>query len=183
MRNMVFSTNITVDGFCDHTYGAPDDELMAYFTSLIKEAGLLVYGRITYELMVPYWPDVAKAQSGTEAENLFAQALTDMDKVVFSRTLEKVEGNTRILRGNLKEEMLKLKSQPGKNISVGGVDLPSQLMALGLIDEFHFIVNPLLAGKGRRLLENLPLPELVKLKLVETRRFESGSVALHYVKQ
>jgi dihydrofolate reductase len=182
MSNVVYSTNITIDGFCDHTYFMPDEELMAYFTSLIQDAGLLVYGRITYQLMVPYWPDVAKDRSGTKEENEFAQALTDTGKVVFSRTLTHAEGNTKIISGNLEEEILKLKHQPGKNISVGGVDLASQLIALGLVDEFHFVVHPVIAGKGRRLLEAISLPEQLNLKLVASRTFKSGAVALHYVK-
>ena len=183
MRNVVYSTNITIDGYCDHTLFMPDEELMAYFTGLIQDADLLVYGRITYQLMVPYWPDVAKAQSGTKAENEFAQALTDTHKVVFSRTLEHAEGNTQIIGGNLEDEIRKLKQQPGKKISVGGVDLPSQLMAQGLIDEFHFVVHPVIAGKGRRLLEATNLPEQLNLKLIESRIFKSGATGLHYLKQ
>lgn len=183
MRNIVYSTNITIDGFCDHSYFMPDEELMAYFTQLIQDAGLLVYGRTTYELMVPYWPDVAKARSGTKAENEFAQALTDTDKIVFSRTLQKVEGNTRIISGNLEDEIRKLKQQPGKSISVGGVDLPSQLMALGLVDEFHFVVHPIIAGRGRRLLEDFNLPAKLNLELNESTIFKSGVVAHYYLRR
>ncbi|MBS1587565.1 MAG: dihydrofolate reductase family protein [Bacteroidetes bacterium] len=182
MRNIVYATNITIDGFCDHNYFMPDEELMVYFAQLIQDAGLLVYGRTTYELMVPYWPDVAKTRSGTQAENEFAQALTDTDKIVFSRTLEQAEGNTRIMRGNLEDEIVKLKLQAGKSISVGGVDLPSQLMALGLVDEFHFVVHPIIAGKGRRLLEDSSPPERLQLKLKGSKSFDSGVVAHHYVK-
>jgi dihydrofolate reductase len=161
----------------------PDEELMAYFTDLIKEADLLVYGRVTYELMVPYWPDVAKARSGTKAENEFAGALTSIDKVVFSQTLEHAEGKTQIIRDNLEEEILKLKNRPGKKISVGGVDLPSQLMGLGLIDEFYFVVHPFIVGKGRQLLEVISLPQKLNLTLVESRIFKSGCVGLHYLKR
>ena len=183
MRNVVYSTNISIDGYCDHNLFMPDEELMSYFTNLIQDAGLLVYGRITYELMVPYWPGVAKDQSGTKAENEFAQALTSADKVVFSHTLEQAEENTQIIRGNLEDEILKLKKQPGKKISVGGVDLPSQLITAGLIDEFYFIVHPVVAGKGRRLFEVSDLHEKLNLKLVESLTFKSGSVGLHYLKQ
>ncbi len=183
MRNVVYSTNISIDGYCDHTYFMPDEELMRYFTGLLLDADLLVYGRITYELMVPYWPDVAKARSGTKEENVFAQALTNTDKVVFSRTLEQAEGNTQIISGNLESEILKLKQLPGKKISVGGVDLPSQLIALGLVDEFYFVVHPILAGKGKRLLGEINFPEKLNLKLVASRHFESGCIGLHYLKQ
>jgi dihydrofolate reductase len=126
---------------------------------------------------------VAKDRSGTKAENEFAQALTGVDKIVFSRTLEQTEGNTRIIRANLEEEILKLKRQPGKKISVGGIDLPSQLIALGLIDEFYFVVHPVIAGKGRKLLEDISLPKQLDLKLVGSRNFRSGVVGLHYLKQ
>ncbi len=183
MRNVVYATNISIDGYCDHSHFVPDEELMAYFTGLIQHAGLLVYGRITYELMVPYWPDVAKAKSGTKAENEFAQALTDTDKVVFSRTLEKTEGNTQIIHGNLEDEILRLKRQPGKKISVGGVDLSSQLIAFGLIDEFYFVVHPVIAGHGRRLFEVAALQEKLNLKLVDSRTFKSGSIGVHYLRQ
>lgn len=183
MRNVIYSTNITIDGFCDHTYFMPDEEMMAYFTGLIQDAGLLVYGRVTYELMVPYWPEVAKAQSGTKEENKFAQALTDAYKIVFSTALQHAEGNTQIMSGNLEAEIRRLKEQPGKYISIGGVDLPSQLIALGLVDEFYFVVHPIIAGRGRRLLKVVNIAERLNLKLVETRNFKSGCVGLHYVKQ
>ncbi len=182
MRNVMYSTNISIDGYCDHTHFAPDEELMEFFTDLIRDAGLLVYGRITYQLMVPYWPDVAKARSGTKAENEFAQALTDTDKIVFSRTLQHAEGNTQIIHGNLENEIMKLKHQPGKKISIGGIDLPSQLITLDLIDEYYFVVHPVIAAKGRRLFEG-GLHEKLNLKLVESRNFRSGCVGLHYLKQ
>ena len=135
------------------------------------------------DLMVPYWPDIAKSQSETKAENEFAQVFDSKKLVVFSRSLEKVEGeNTRIVRGNLQDEILKLKQETGKNIQVGGVDIPSQLIELGLIDEYYFVVNPVIAGKGRRLFEGVSLPEKLRLKLVESKSFTSGHVALHYVK-
>lgn len=183
MRNVVYSINISIDGYCDHTHSAPDEELMEYFTGLIQDADVLVYGRKTYELMVPYWPDVARDQSGTKAENEFAQTLTAMDKVVFSKTLNSIEGNTRIISGNLEGEILKLKQQAGKKISVGGVSLPSQLIALGLVDEFNFVVHPIVAGEGRRLLEGRNLQEKLKLELVGHRIFKSGCIGLHYMKR
>lgn len=183
MRNVVFATNISIDGYCDHTLFAPSEELMVFFTGLIQQADLLVYGRATYQLMVPYWPQVARDQSGTKAENEFARALTHTGKVVFSRTLAQAEGNTRIVRGDLEAEIRKLKQMPGKNISVGGVDLPSQLVALGLVDEFYFVVHPVLAGKGRRFPEGLDLAESLNLKLTDSRTFQSGAVGLRYLRQ
>jgi len=184
MRNVVFGINITLDGCCDHTNQFADEETHEYWTGVLREAGLLVYGRKTYELMVPFWPDVAKTQSATKALNEFARVFDSINRVVFSRTLESAEDrNTRIVRGNLRDEILKLKQEQGKNILVGGVDIPSQLIQLGLVDEYRFVVGPVIAGEGRRLLEGVSLPEKLQLKLVESKIFKSGCVALHYVKQ
>ena len=134
--------------------------------------------------MVPYWPDIAKSQSETKADIEFAQAFVSMKKIVFSRSLDSAEDkNTRIVRTNLRDEILKLKQEPGKNILVGGVDIPSQLIELGLVDEYRFVVAPIVAGEGRRLLEGVSLPERLRLKLVESKIFKSGSVALRYLKQ
>src|SRR5215471_7772963 len=140
MRNLIYAINITIDGCCDHTKIIPDEETGEYFTNLTREAGLQVFGRKTYQLMVPYWPDVAKDPSATKADKEFARAFDSINKIVFSRSLDGVEdGNTRIVRTNLRDEMLKLKEEQGKNILVGGVDIPSQLMELGLIDEYRFV--------------------------------------------
>jgi dihydrofolate reductase len=183
MRNLIFAINITLDGCCDHTITNADKELLEHFTLLLRDTDLLVYGRKTYQLMVPYWPDIAKNQSGTKAENEFARTFDSLNKVVFSQSLETAEGNTRIVRAKLQDEMLKLKQRPGKNILVGGVSIPSQLVELGLVDEFHFVVQPIVAGKGRHLLEGSSLPEKLQLKLVESKILKSGCVALHYRKQ
>jgi len=182
MRNVIYAINITLDGCCDHSKMTADEELLEHYTHLLRGADLLVYGRKTYQLMVPYWPDIAKSQSATKAENEFARTFDSLHKVVFSRTLESAEGNTRIVGSNLQDEIVKLKQEEGKNIFVGGVDIPSQLTALGLIDEYRFVVQPILAGEGRRLLEGVNL-EKRQLKLVESKTFKSGSVALRYLKQ
>ena len=184
MRNLIFAINITLDGCCDHTKTIADEEILKHYTLLLRDADLLVYGRKTYQLMVPYWPEVLKNQSGTKADTEFARAFDSINKVVFSRSLDGAEDrNTRIVRTNLRDEMLKLKQEEGKNILVGGVDIPSQLMELGLVDEYRFVVGPTLAGAGRRPLEGVSLPEKVQLKLVESKFFKSGCVALHYSKQ
>ncbi|MFZ0523316.1 MAG: dihydrofolate reductase family protein [Candidatus Acidiferrales bacterium] len=184
MRNVIYAINVTLDGYFDHNNGVPDDELMEYFIDLVRDAGLFVYGRKTYELMVPYWPNVAKSDSETKVDKDFAEAFVSKKKVVFSRSLKSAEGDdTRIVRANLRDEVLKLKQEPGKNILVGGVDIPSQLIALGLVDEFCFVVMPVLAGKGKRLFEDISL-EKIQLKLVESRTFKSsGSILLRYLKQ
>jgi dihydrofolate reductase len=138
--------------------------------------------------MVPYWPDVAKDQSASKADRDFAQAFESANKVVFSRSLDSAEAkkgdkNARVVRTNLHDEVLKLKQEPGKNIIAGGVDIPSQLIELGLVDEYHFVVHPILAGEGRRLLEGVSLAEKLQLKLVDLKPFKSGCVALRYLKQ
>jgi dihydrofolate reductase len=184
MRKLIYAINLTLDGCCDHTKSMPDEELMDYYVQLLREADLLVYGRKTYQLMVPYWPEIAKNPSETKSDREFAQAFDACNIVVFSRSLERVEdGKTRIVRSDLREEILKLKEQPGKNILAGGVDLPSQLMQLSLIDEYRIVIAPIFAGKGRRLFEDVALSEKRQLKLVESKLSKSGSVALRYVKQ
>jgi dihydrofolate reductase len=184
MRNVIYAINVTLDGCFDHTNGIPDDEGMEYYTHLLRDAGLLVFGRKTYQLMVPYWPDIAKSHSETKAENEFADTFDSINKIVFSRSLDSADGNTRIVRTNLRDEILKLKKEQGKNILIGGVDIPSQLIELGLVDEYRFVVLPVVAGAGRRLLEGISLPEKLQLKLVESKIFKSsGCVALRYLKQ
>src|SRR5215510_10566793 len=183
MRKVIFAINITLDGCVDHTTQVADDETHEYFTQLMRDVDLLVYGRKTYQLMVPFWPEVAKNQSMTKALNEFAKAFDSVNKVVFSRTLDSVEDrNTRIVRTNLHDEILKLKQEPGKSISTGGVNLPSQLFELGLVDEYRFVVGPIIAGEGRRLLEGISLQEQLQLKLVESKIFKSGCIALRYLK-
>ena len=184
MRNVIYAINITLDGCCDHTKQIADDETHEYFTQLLREVDLLVFGRKTYQLMVPFWPEVAKNQSMGKASNEFAQAFDSKKLVVFSRSLDGVEGkNTRIVRTSLRDEIRRLKQEPGKDILIGGVDIPSQLIELGLVDKYRFVVGPIIAGEGRRLLEGVSLPEKCQLKLVESKTFKSGCVALRYLKQ
>src|SRR5215469_7873980 len=183
MRNVIYAINITLDGCCDHTKTIADEEMLEYYAQLLGDVDLLVFGRKTYQLMVPYWPDIAKNQSETKAENDFARTFDSINKVVFSQSLDSVEGNTRIVRTKPQNEILKLKQEQGKNILVGGVNIPSQLTELGLVDEYHFVVQPIVAGEGRRLLEAVPLRERLQLKLVESKIFKSGCVALRYLKQ
>jgi dihydrofolate reductase len=184
MRNVIFAINITLDGCCDHTKMIADEEIHEYFAHLMRDVDLLVFGRKTYQLMVPYWPDIAKSHSETKAENEFTDTFDSINKIVFSQSLDSAEGtNTRIVRTNLRDEILKLKQEQGKNILIGGVAIPSQLIELGLVDEYHFVVQPIVAGEGRRLLEGISLQERLQLKLVESKIFESGCVALHYMKQ
>ena len=124
MRKVVFAINITIDGYCGHETGIADDELHAYFTGLLREADIEIFGRNTYQLMYPYWHEVAVDQSETEAVNEFARTYDVIPKIVFSTTLKSVEwNNTTLLSSNLREEILKLKQQPGKSIFIGGLNI------------------------------------------------------------
>jgi dihydrofolate reductase len=187
MRNVIYSINLSLDGCCDHTkFGGDDEEVHTYFTQLMLESDTVVYGRITYQLMVPFWPDVAKNNSGgSKAINDFAHALDDMENtIVFSNTLETIDRkNTRIVRSNLPEEILKLKKEPGKNILIDGINLSSQIIGHGLIDEYRILVHPVIVGQGRRLFEEVILTEKVPLQLAESTVFKSGCIALRYVKR
>jgi dihydrofolate reductase len=185
MRKIIYAINMSVDGCCDHTKVVADDELLEYHTRLVRDVDVLVFGRITYQLMVPYWPDIAKNPSGqTKADNDFAQAFDSVSKIVFSKSLARAEEEkTRIVRANLQDEMLKLKQQGGKDILVGGVSIPSQLMELGLIDEYRFVVQPMIAGEGRRLFGGVNLPERLQLRLVDSSILRSGGIALRYSKR
>jgi len=185
MRNLIYSINITLDGCCDHTKTMGDDEILDHFTHLLRDVDLLVFGRKTYQLMVPYWPDIAKNHSGeTKASIDFALAFDSINKLVFSQSLGSAEDkNTRIVRTNLQDEILKLKQEQGKSILAGGVAVTSQLIELGLVDEYHLVVHPIVAGEGRRLSQGIRLPEKLQLKLVESKILKSGCVALRYRKQ
>ncbi|MCI0553208.1 MAG: dihydrofolate reductase family protein [Anaerolineae bacterium] len=180
MRKVVFAINITIDGYCGHEAMIADDELHEYFTGLLRDSGVEIFGRNTYHLMYPYWHDVAVKQSETKTTNEFARTFDSIPKIVFSTTLKSVEwNNTTLLHSNLREEIMKLKGQPGKNISIGGLNIASQVAQWNLIDEYHFVVHPVIAGEGPRLFETR---KNLTLKLVGSKTFRSGVVVLHYKK-
>jgi len=181
MRKLIYSINLSIDACCDHTKMTGDDSIMEFFGDLLRESDLLVYGRTTYELMVPYWPDIAKKPMEDPVEYEFAQAFDALDKIVFSKTIKEVGERTRIVRTNLKEEILKLKQEHGGHILTGGIALSSKLVELGLVDEYYFVVQPVIVGGGRRLFEGIHLSENIKLKLVEAKPLKTGHVMLHYV--
>jgi dihydrofolate reductase len=186
MRKLIYAINFSADGCCDHAKIGGSESILQHFTHLLQDIDLFIYGRKTYELMVPYWPNIVKNPSGeTKAEVDYAEKFDSIEKVVFSHSLEHVEdGNSRLVRTDFRDEILKLKQEPGKNMMTGGVDFPSQLIKLGLVDEFHFVVHPIIAGEGRRLMEGVGLPEKLKLKIVGSNVSEAGGwVVLHYVKQ
>ena len=184
MRNAVFAINMTVDGYFGHEDMIGDEELHEFFTGLLRDADIELFGRKTYQLMFPYWHIVAENQSEAKATNEFAQTIDAINKVVFSKTLKSVDSkNTTISRAKVEEELQKLKGQPGKNISIGSLRIAAHLTQLGMIDEYHFVVHPVVAGKGPRLFEADGLKERLRLKLVGSKKFSSGAIALHYKKQ
>lgn len=188
MRKLIFAINIALDGCCDHTKFFPDEDTMGYFTNLTRSADTFLYGRETYQLMVPYWPDVAKKNPGEgdrEVDIEFAKAFEEVDRiVVVSRTLENPGSEkATVIRKDIQNEILKLKQKPGKNILTGGINLPSQLAGLGLIDEYRLIVHPIVAGEGRRLLDGADLQGKLQIKLAEQTVLKSGRIVLRYVKE
>lgn len=184
MRKLIYAINLTLDGCCDHTkVVVPDEKVMGYYTQLVQGADMFVYGRKTYELMAPYWPDIARSHSGSKMENDYADAFNAKKMLVFSQSREVAEdGNTRFTHADLKEEILKLKQEEGGYILTGGVSIPAQLTQLGLIDEFRFVITPVIVGEGRRLFDDIQLQERLRLKLIESKVFDSGFVALRYSK-
>jgi dihydrofolate reductase len=181
MRKVTFAINNTLDGFADHTAGIADDELHEFFTNYLKNIDIVLLGRKTYEMMTSYWPHAREDPRSTKSEIEFADEFNSIAKVVFSNTLKEVNWENSVLADkNLPELVTELKNQSGKNISAGSLSIASQLLKLNLIDEFWFVVHPIILGKGKQLFENLD--EKNYLKLVDTKKFNSGAVVLHYQK-
>jgi len=182
MRKVMFAMNISIDGCYEHTHFSPTEELMDYFTRLMQDTGLIVYGRKTYELMVPYWPEVAKNRSEKPSDIAFADAMTPIPKIVLSRTLKNAAENTRIVSEDPEGLIRELKQQPGKKIAFSSTSLLPRLLGSGLIDELYLIVHPVLVGENKRLFENFLVPEKLNFQLEYTQLFRSGAIALHYQK-
>ena len=182
MRKVIFAINMSIDGCVNYMSFRPDEEVFGYFNDLMhQDVDLIAYGRKMYEIMFPYWAEEANRERAVEKG--FGQWLTDIDKIVFSRTLSSAEYNTRVVRTDPAAELLKLKQAPGKNIYVGTVSMIPQLAQAGVIDEYHFIVVPVIVGQGPRLVEDGTLAEKLNLELVAAKTFKSGWIALHYKKR
>ncbi len=182
MRKVILAINMSIDGCVSHMSLSPDEEVFWYFNDLMhQDVDLIAYGRKMFEIMFPYWAEEANRETKVEKE--FAQKITDLDKIVFSRTLDSAEYNTRIVRTDPVEELLKLKQAPGKNIYVGTVSMLPQLAQAGVIDEYHFFVVPVIVGQGPRLVEDGTLAGKLNLELAATKTFKSGTIALHYKKR
>lgn len=182
MRKVIFAMNISIDGCYEHTEFAPDEELMEYFIQLMKDIGTIVYGRKTYELMIPYWPDVARSRKGRPDDIAFADAMAPIEKYVMSRTLKNAEENTKIVREDPAGLIRELKQQPGKQIALSSTSMLPCLLEQGLIDELYLIVYPYLVGKKKRLFNEFLVNEMLKFSLEYTRQYKSGVIILQYRK-
>ncbi len=170
--------NMTLDGFCDHTAMIADDEIHQHYTDLLSSADTVLYGRVTYQLM-EYWPTVLKDPTGNKSMDEFAVAIDKIQKVVFSHTLRDVEWKTaRIAKQDIKEEVLELKQQTGKDILVGSPGLIVQCTNLNLIDEYQISVHPTIAGKGLSLFKDLH--NRVDLRFLKTKTFGCGAVTFYH---
>ena len=173
---------MTLDGFCDHTAGIADDEIHQHYNELLSNADTLLFGRITYQLMESYWPSVVKNPTGNKPEDEFALLIDNISKIVFSRTLKNVEWkNIELKKELIKEEVLELKQSRydvSKNILVGSPGLIVAFTQLDLIDEYQLCVQPIILGSGLPLFKNVR--DRVDLRLLKTKTFGCGAVALYY---
>ena len=181
MKKIIAAINMTLDGFCDHTAGIPDDEIHQHYTDLLNNADTILYGRITYQLM-EYWRTVLETPSDKKSMNDFAVAIDKIPKIVFSHTLKNVQWKSaKLANRGIEEEVLELKqSRNGgsKDILVGSRSLIIQLMKLNLIDEFQLCIHPVIAGTGLPLFENIK--DRTVLKLIKTKTFNVGAITLYY---
>ena len=182
MRKLIYSMGVSLDGFIagpdgEIDWSAPDEELHRFHNQRTGELGAHLCGRRLYEVMV-YWETADENPSAAEHELEFARIWKNLPKIVFSKTLEKVEGNARLVRDGVAEEVAKLKEQPGKDLAVGGAALASTLMKLGLIDEYRLFISPVVLGGGTHYFP--ALDERIDLELVETRTFGSRVVYVRY---
>lgn len=178
MRKVIAAINTTLDGICDHTAGVPDQELHDYYTELLNQGDVILYGRITYQLM-EYWRAFLEAPAEEESMNDFAVAMDKIQKVVFSSTLKSIDWQSaKLADKDLEKKVLELKKQSGKDILIGSRSLILQLMKLNLIDEYQICVHPVVAGRGLPLFENIK--DRTVLKLLKTKIFSGGAVMLYY---
>jgi dihydrofolate reductase len=182
MRPLRYSINVTLDGCCDHRAGSADEELHRHAVENLDRADALLFGRVTYEMMEAAWR--TPARTGARPDWMehwmepFARKIDAMKKYVVSSTLDRVDWNAELVRGDLGKAVQQLKAESGKGLLTGGVTLPMALAELGLIDEYEFVVHPRLVGHGPTLFAGLSKP--VDLKLVSRLEYGSGAVAMRY---
>lgn len=170
--------NMTLDGFCDHTSGVPDEEIHQHYTDLLRSADTTLYGRITYQLM-EFWRTVLENPTGNKAMDDFAVAIDNTPKIVFSRTLKNVDWKSaKLASQDLEKEVMELKQQSGKDVFVCSPSLIVACTKLNLIDEYQLCVHPIILGKGLPLFKNIT--DSINLKLLKTKLFGSGSIVLYY---
>jgi dihydrofolate reductase len=182
MRPLRYSINVTLDGCCDHRAGLVDEELHRYWAERLTQADALLFGRVTYEMMESAWRLPATGVSPdwmADWMQPFARTIDAAKKYVVSSTLDRVDWNAELVRGDLGTAVQQLKAESGKGLFVGGVKLPLALAELGLIDEYEFVVHPRIAGHGPTLFAGLSA--YLDLKLVSRLEFASGALALRYV--
>ena len=181
MRKVIFSINVTINGYADHTNVIADDDLHDFFTDLLNDVDVALFGRKTYQLMESYWPNARNYSRCTDSEKYFADKINSVNKIVFSKTLNSVSWeNSELRKKDLIEEVSTLKKQNGKNISIGSLSLASQLLTTKLIDEYYFLVHPFVLGDGNRLFDTFN--QKLELTLIDTIKFRSGVIVLHYRK-
>jgi dihydrofolate reductase len=178
MRPLRYSINVTLDGCCDHRVMVPDEDLHRNAAQNMAQADALLLGRVTYEMMEVAWRRPAPAGARPDWMEPFARAIDAAKKYVVSSTLQRVDWNAELVRGDLGKTVEQLKREPGKGLFTGGVRLPLALAELGLIDEYEFVVHPRIAGHGPTLFAGLT--KLVDLRLVSRVEFGSGAVAMRY---
>jgi dihydrofolate reductase len=183
MRKIIYAMSVSLDGFIeaangDLSWSYPDEELHKHFNEQEAMIGVHLYGRGLYENMAAYWPTADQNPSAPATEIEYARFWKSMKKIVFSKTLKKVEWNSQLVSGDIAEVVKKLKEQPGKDMSVGGAGLAATFMQLGLIDEYRLYLHPVSLGSGKPMFGQLD--EKISLKLVETHTFSSGVVLLRY---
>jgi dihydrofolate reductase len=179
MRKLIAAMNMTLDGVCDHTVMTADDEIHQHYNELLSQAGTLIYGRITYQLMESYWPTVVKTPTGNRPTDDFAVLIDNLEKVVFSNTLQNVSWkHARLATKNIREEILALKQHPGKDILVGSPSLIAATANLDLVDEYQFSIHPIIAGKGLLLFKHIT--DTIRLTLIKTKTFACGAVTFYY---
>ena len=178
MRLLRYAINVTLDGCVDHRAGIPDEALHRHHAANIARADAMLLGRVTYEMMEGAWRHPAPAGARPEWMEPFARTIGATKKYVVSSTLERVDWNAELVRGDLAQAVRRLKQEPGNGLFVGGVTLPLALAELGLIDEYEFVVHPRLAGHGPTPFAGLS--RHVDLRLVDRLEFGSGAVAMRY---
>jgi dihydrofolate reductase len=178
MRPLRYSINVTLDGCCDHRVGIVDEDLHRHAVENLEQADALLFGRVTYEMMEAAWRSPAQTGERPDWMDPFARTIDAAKKYVVSSTLERVDWNAELVRGDVGKAVQQLKWEPGKGLFTGGVKLPMALAELGLIDEYEFVVHPRLAGHGPTLFAGLS--KHVDLKLVSRLEFGSGAVAMRY---